>query len=185
MRLPRARLPPPAPAQPFGTRALTRQGQEHLGTCRRDGNEEQGFKVSPKPQMVLLPHPFPADPTSCQLPSHGNVFLLQPGLVLALIRLSLEMSLFVCLSVHPPHCASCLGASLSPGLVQTGPSWEQPRDILSGAAQLTHPPRHARTRLGARDCRRWHQPVFPPITPGSFHLSEPASPSPKSPPAPH
>lgn len=69
---PQGLMPPLAPAQPFGTHgALPWQGWEHLGTCRRAGDEEWGFKVSPKPQMMLLP----------QLPSHGKVFLLQPGLV--------------------------------------------------------------------------------------------------------
>lgn len=122
----------------------------HLGTCRRDGDEEWGFKVSPKPQMMLLPRPSPADPGILPAPFTWKGF---PAAAWARafpapINLSLQISPFVCLSIRPSASRSRLGASLFPGLVQTGPSWEQPRGC-SQWSSTAHPPGPA-TRLGAK-----------------------------------
>lgn len=121
----------------------------HLGTCRRDGDEEWGFKVSPKPQMMLLPRPSPADPGILPAPFtwKGVPAAAWARASPAPINLSLQISPFVCLSIRPsasPWVHPCLQ-----GWCKQVPPGNNPGDVLSGAAQLTHPPGPA-TRLGAK-----------------------------------
>lgn len=124
----------------------------HLGICRRDGDEEWGFKVSPKPQMMLLPHPSPADPGILPAPFtwKGVPAAAWARASPAPINLSLQISPFVCLSIRPSASLSCLGASLSPGLVQTGPSWEQPRGCSQWSSTAHSPSRTCNPAWGQK-----------------------------------